>query len=307
MCGQGHQLNSSKVRLRRQEVPFIGHVTTDKGLRADPTKVQAITQMPRPTDVAGVQRLLGMIQYLAKFLPNLSDITKPLRELTHKEVEWVWDQPQEDAFRKLQEAVTSTPVLRYYNLAEEVTIQCDASQTGLGAALMQNGQPVAYASRALTDAETRYAQIEKELLAIVFRFDVYIYGRDVVKVESDHQPLKMIMRKPLNDAPKRLQRMLLQLQKYSLNVGYKKGKEMYLADTLSRAYLPEKTTVAEVKELEYVSHTEQLALAPGDLKRWQHLRMRRCKSYDTPFNKVGLSTESRCLIPHARTSIFETR
>ena len=269
MCGQGHQLNSSKVRLRRQEVPFIGHVTTDKGLRADPTKVQAITQMPRPTDVAGVQRLLGMIQYLAKFLPNLSDITKPLRELTHKEVEWVWDQPQEDAFRKLQEAVMSTPVLRYYNLAEEVTIQCDASQTGLGAALMQNGQPVAYASRALTDAETRYAQIEKELLAIVFRFDVYIYiyGRDVVKVESDHQPLEMIMRKPLNDAPKRLQRMLLQLQKYSLNVGYKKGKEMYLADTLSRAYLPEKTTVAEVKELEYVSHTEQLALAPGDLKR----------------------------------------
>ena len=133
---RGIKLNSSKVRLRRQEVPFIGHVTKDKGLRADPTKVQAITQMPRPTDVAGVQRLLGMIQYLAKFLPNLSDITKPLRELTHKEVEWVWDQPQENAFRKLQEAVTSTPVLRYYNLAEEVTIQCDASQTGLGAALM---------------------------------------------------------------------------------------------------------------------------------------------------------------------------
>ena len=171
---------------------------------------------------------------------------------------------------------------------------------------------MAYASRALTDAETRYAQIEKELLAIVFaceRFDVYIYGRDVVKVESDHQPLEMIMRKPLNDAPKRLQRMLLQLQKYSLNVGYKKGKEMYLADTLSHAYLPEKTTVAEVKELEYVSHTEQLALALGDLKRlsWQHLRMRRCKSYDTPFNKVGLSIEPRCLMPHARTSIFETR
>ena len=64
---------------------------TDKGLRADPTKVQAITQMPRPTDVAGIQQLLGMIHYLAKFLPNLSDITKPLRELTHKEVEWVWD------------------------------------------------------------------------------------------------------------------------------------------------------------------------------------------------------------------------
>ena len=101
---------------------------------------------------------------------------KELRELTQKEVEWVWDQPQQKAFIHLQEAITSTPVLRYYNLAEDVTIQCDASQAGLGAALMQGGQPVAYASGALTDAETRYAQIEKELLAIVFacnKFDAY--------------------------------------------------------------------------------------------------------------------------------------
>ena len=80
--------------------------------------------------------------------------------------------------------VTCTPVLRYYNLQEEVTLQCDASQSGLGAALMQNGQPIAYASRALTPTETRYAQIEKELLAIVFacdRFDAYVYGQDLVK------------------------------------------------------------------------------------------------------------------------------
>ena len=270
---KGLKLNSNKVRLRMREVPFIGHVATDKGLRADPAKIVAITEMPRPVDVAGVQRLLGMAQYLAKFLPNLSDLTKPLRDLTHKEVEWVWDQPQEQAFNKLLKAISNTPVLRYYNLAEEVTIQCDASQTGLGAALMQSGQPVAYASRALTDTEIRYAQIEKELLAIVFacnRFDAYIYGREVINVESDHQPLETIMKKPLNDAPKRLQRMLMQLQKYSLNVRYKRGKLMHLADTLSRAYLPGEQSVAEVKELEYVSHTESLALAPDDLQRLQH-------------------------------------
>ena len=269
-AARGIRLNSNKVQLRRQEVPFIGHVATDKGLRADPTKVDAITRMPPPTDVAGVQRLLGMAQYLAKFLPHLADVTKPLRELTHKDVEWVWDKPQEDAFQKLQKAITNTPVLKYYNLEEEATIQCDASQSGLGAALMQNGQPVAYASRAMTEAETRYAQIEKELLAIVFacdRFDIYIYGRDRVKVESDHQPLEAIMKKPLNDAPKRLQRMLLQLQKYSLDVTYKKGKHMHLADTLSRAYLPDEVTVAEVKELESINHTESLAVAPEDLER----------------------------------------
>ena len=87
--------------------------------------------------------------------------------------------PQQTVFEKLKEMVMCTPVLHYYNLKEEVTLQCDASQSSLGAALMQNGQPVAYASRALTLAETRYAQIEKELLAIVFAcdcFDTYVYG-----------------------------------------------------------------------------------------------------------------------------------
>ena len=144
------RLNPQKVKLRLREVPFIGHIATDQGLCADPAKVRAITEMPPPTDVAGVQRLLGMAQYLSTFLPHLSDLTKPLCDLTLKETEWVWDHPQRDAFNTLKKAVVSTLILRYYNLQEEVTLQCDASQSGLGAALMQNGQPVAYASRALT-------------------------------------------------------------------------------------------------------------------------------------------------------------
>ena len=108
-----------------------------------------------------------MVQYLSKFLPNLSDMTKPLRELTQQDVEWCWEDGQITALSQLKEAVTCTLVLHYYNLSDEVTLQCDASKSGLGAALLQNGQPIAYASRALTPAETRYAQIEKELLAIV--------------------------------------------------------------------------------------------------------------------------------------------
>ena len=133
------------------------------------------------------------------------------------------------------ETVMSTPVLRYYNINEEVTLQCDASQSGLGVAMMQNGQPVAYASRALSPVETRYAQIEKELLAVVFacdHFDAYIYGRSKVHIQTDHKPLESIVQKPL-------QRMLLQLQKYNLEWTYKKGTTMYLADTLSRAHLPD--------------------------------------------------------------------
>ena len=128
--------------------------------------------------------------------------------------------------------------------------------------MLQNGQPVAYASRALTPAETRYAQIEKELLAIVFacdHFEAYIYGRDMVQVETDHQPLVAIIQKPLNSAPNRLQRMLLRLQKY-INLKCKRGQLMFLADTLSRAYLHDVHACEFSRELQEVDHTIALAL-----------------------------------------------
>ena len=170
------KLNDKKMKLRKQEVPYVA---TPEGLCVDPRKVQAIVEMPPSSDVAAVQSLLGLAQYLSKFLPHLSDITKPLRELTQTDVVWTWGSPQQQALEKLKKAVSSTPALRYYNLMEEVTLQRDASQSDLGAALLQNGQPVVYASRALTATETRYAQIEKELLAIVFaceHFQAYTYG-----------------------------------------------------------------------------------------------------------------------------------
>ena len=135
------------------------------------------------------------------------------------------------------------PVLKYFDPHQGLELQCDASEKGLGACLMQGGQPLAYASRSLTATEQQYAQIEKEMLAIVFgteRFEQYVYGRRV-KVETDHKPLESILKKSLLSAPKRLQRMMLRLQKFDLDVTYKKGSELYLADTLSRAFLPERT------------------------------------------------------------------
>ena len=135
--------------------------------------------------------------------------------------------------------MTTAPLLKYNNHKEELTVQCDASDKGLGAALIQKGQPIAFASRALTDPKTCYAQIEKEMLAVVFtlnKFVQYIYGRPVT-VQSDHKPLSVIASKSLRSAPKRLQGMLLKVQKYDVSIVYKPGREMLLADTLSRAFL----------------------------------------------------------------------
>ena len=124
--------------------------------------------MTRPTDVERVQRINGVVNYLAKFLPKLSDVTEPIRQLTRKDVPWNWSASQENAFQEMKSLVKKAPVLAYFDNKKTVHIQCDASERGLGAALLQNGKPVSFASRALTDTETRYAQIEKELFAIVF-------------------------------------------------------------------------------------------------------------------------------------------
>ena len=98
-----------------------------------------------------------MITYLAKFCPNLSTHTSHLRELEKKGIIWTWDHEHRQQFARLKEMITEAPTLKYYKMDEPVTIQCDASSTGLGATLLQNDQPVAYASRALTKAEKQYA------------------------------------------------------------------------------------------------------------------------------------------------------
>ena len=130
--------------------------------------------------------------------------------------------------------------MKYYNVEEKVTLHCDASERGLGAALLQNGQPVAFASRTLSPAEQKYAQIEKECLAITFgcqKFAQYVSRREKVNVETDHKPLQSVFKKSLLSAPCRLQRMLLRLQRYNLEMVYKPGSQMFVADHLSRASL----------------------------------------------------------------------
>ena len=248
---------------------FMGHLLTPGGLKADPAKVEAILDMPLPTDVKGLKRFLGMVNYLAKFLPLLSDMTELLQRLKDKAVDWCWLAQHQKAFTTVKEYLAKVPVLKYYDVNEEVTIQCDASETGLGAVLMQKGQPIAFASRALTDTETRYAQIEKELLAIVWstdKFNQYILGREVVHIESDHEPLKAVFTKPIHKSPKRLQRMLMALQNYSLDVQYKKGELMWISDALSRAY--RNTTEASKHDtslicaLAEIDNAENLSIAP---------------------------------------------
>jgi hypothetical protein len=231
------KLNASKCKFLLPELPWIGHVISFQQLKPDPAKVSVITAFKEPSSKEELQRLLGMVNYLSKFCEHLSPLTKPLRDLLKSDVEWVWDSSSALILKSVKELVSTAPVLRLFDPKLPVTVSVDASPYGLGAVLLQAGQPIEFASRSLTDTQRRYAQIEKELLAVQFgmtHFHHYVYGNQVT-VETDHKPLVGLVDKPIGLCFPRIQRMRLQLQVYSYQLFYRPGKELVLADTLSRA------------------------------------------------------------------------
>ena len=212
--------------------------------------------MPRPKDKSEIRRLLGMVNYIAKFIPNVSEITDPMREILKNEVVFSWHKRQEKSFQETKELITSTRCLALYDVKKEVTMEVDACKTGLGAVLAREGNVIAFASRSMTSAQLNYAIIEKELQVVVFackRFHQFIYGKKVT-VYSDHKPLESISNKLLAQAPPRLQRMLLCLQKYDIQIKYKPGTEMIIADALSRSHLPEEGEEIPEEELNAQIH-----------------------------------------------------
>ena len=250
------KFRKEKTILNQPEVKYLGHIINEKGMRADPDKTEAINSM-KVTDVKTLQRYLGMVTYVGKYIPNLADLTAPLRELLHKDIQWHWTERHEKAMKQINKLITESPTLIHFDPNKSVTITADASSYGLGAALLQDGLPVAYASRTLNSSEQNYAQIEKETAAVVFackKFHQYIYGKSII-VESDHKPLQYIFTKPLEKCPPRIQRFMIGLKKYDLQITYVPGKNLQLADALSRDPLPEVAETDESQELNMHVHT----------------------------------------------------
>ena len=253
------KLNKDKSQIRLKEISYVGHILSQDGIKPDPRKVQAIMKLEIPENKEELQRFLGMTTYLSKFIPNYSHTSAPLRILLEKDCEWHWEEQQNVAFSALKRYITNAPVLKFFNPKSETRVSVDASSKGIGAVLLQEGCPIAYASKSLTATQQNYAQIEKEMLAIVFgctKFHDYIYGLPNVTVETDHKPLESILTKPLHAAPARLQRVIMSIQKYPIHVVYKPGKELLIADTLSRAPLPQTANELEFKEYDInILHT----------------------------------------------------
>ena len=199
----GLVFNPQETHVKAPAVNFFSCLYDADGVHPDPEKVDAIHALPVPTNITELQEFLVMVMYLSPFIPGLSTLTAPLCELLKKDTDFTWNTTYDAAFQHVKDAAVSDTTLQNIDPSLPMTIQVDASQTGLSAVLLQNSKPIAFASKALTKTEHPYANIEREMLAVVFgaeRFRTYIYGQSFT-IESDHKPLESISQKNLADTP----------------------------------------------------------------------------------------------------------
>ena len=219
------KLKYDKLQYKQNEVEFFGEIYTTSGHKPSKDNVAAITSMPSPTNKKQVQSFIGMINYLAKFYPRLSELAEPIRDLVRDEVLFNWGPEHQAAFIHMKKEIVSAPVLAYYNPKKQTTLQTDASIKGFSACLLQDAKPVYFASRALTDAQNSYVMVELDSLAVAWameKFHHFLYASHIL-LETDQKPIEDILSKSLNQATPRLQRILIKTFAYNSTVKYIPG------------------------------------------------------------------------------------
>lgn len=231
------KFNPKKLQFALERVKYLGHVFSLNEIKPDPNRLLAIKEMGKPKSKKDLQTFLGVVNFMRPFIQNLSELTAPLRELLRKNVVFDWTELHTKVVDDVKQQILNSKILVPFDPSKELIVQCDASQFGLGCCLIQDGKPISFASRSLTSGEQNYAQIEKEMLSILFacnKFNFYTYGRPI-KVVNDHKPLLGIMKKEIHKiSSAKLQRLKLKLLNYDISLQYAPGKTIQLADYLSR-------------------------------------------------------------------------
>uniref|UniRef100_A0A2N9GWU7 RNA-directed DNA polymerase n=1 Tax=Fagus sylvatica TaxID=28930 RepID=A0A2N9GWU7_FAGSY len=223
-----------KCEFWLNQVVFLGHVVSKDGITVDPSKIEAVVNWDRPTNVSEVRSFLGLAGYYRRFVEGFSRIAAPLTHLTRKNAKFEWKEECEKSFQELKQRLVTAPVLTIPSSSGGFVIYSDASHKGLGCVLMQHGRVVAYASRQLKNYEQNYPTHDLELAAVVFALKIwrhYLYG-EKCEIYTDHKSLKYFFtQKELN---MRQRRWLELIKDYDCSINYHPGKANVVADALSR-------------------------------------------------------------------------
>ena len=255
LMAAGLKLKPTKCFFFKDEIEYLGHVVSGKGICTNPKKIEAVTKWPTPKTVYDVRSFLGFVGYYRRFIKNFSKITKPIREVitglenqskrAAKKTYIEWTDLANAAFDNLKTMCVSTPILAYPDYQLPFTLHTDSSTDGLGAVLYQkqNGKQrvIAYASRSVSKAESNYPAHKLEFLALKWavceKFHEYLYGTKPLEVFTDNNPLTYVLTSAKLDACG--QRWVAKLANYNFSIKYRCGVSNTEADALSRIKWPE--------------------------------------------------------------------
>ncbi|GAU22915.1 hypothetical protein TSUD_377270 [Trifolium subterraneum] len=255
--------NKKKCFFGQTKVEYLGHMISEEGVAVDPSKITSVMQWPQPRNVKGVRGFLGLTGYYRKFIRSYGRIAKPLTELTKKDG-FKWGIDAQKDFDELKKRLTTAPVLALPNFSKDLLIECDASGEGLGAILMQDGEPIAYFSKAIGGRNLTKSAYEKELMAVVLAIQhwrPYLLGRKF-SVSTDQKSLKQLLQQRIATAEQ--QNWIAKLLGYDFEIVYKQGMLNKGADALSRIHEGEINTM--ISQLKWIQEAQVKAENMMDVK-----------------------------------------
>jgi hypothetical protein len=231
----------SKCEFEQSELKYLGHIVSSQGIKVNPEKTKVIDEWPIPQSQREVRSFLGLANYFRRFVQGYAATVAPLHNLTKADVRWnptVWTPACQTAFDGVKWALTHAPVLAVPDplRAQHLEVICDASITGVGAVLLQDGRPLAFESKKLSEAEVNWTTTEQELWAVIHALQTwrcYLEGIPFTVV-TDHNPLVSLQTQP--NLSRRQARWSEYLQRFNFTWKYRPGR-INVADPLSRVQL----------------------------------------------------------------------